>query len=637
MTEITLSAEEQLLQDLNKARKDPASGPFRQQKILNSLDLLLRTEGGLVFIYDHMEEIVASGFFKGTVWEHPKDLQPALVKGTLCNGFPMVIYESINELRMLGLALERITSREISAEEAMQFVEEAMISCFDLAFHEGGEETRYRLTPDGLERIKDLFQFILSHVPIDNFKEDILREIREVTGQRPIMTNKIEDLIRLISQKYTLDENRDSDSELKLFVDALLHPSSLSVEYPDLAAYKTALGKLTGEQLSEECRQVVYKMSSTGLVSEHHLALISFLAGQHTQLLPQALGLNEHGHADYKRHEEFVLQLIRDYLVPGNKSVIYGLSKFLNRTLLSRKAVLNSIKVLMHAKIHPNVEKRLLDAQPQNSSLSARQLIMGGIIRMLGQPLGVGQGMNPTCQSARGLSMWSTHSPSKIIDYLITAVAADALEFRFHAELINSQHHSVSHQFDYELDPVSIVLVPLLDSIYKQMMQKAQFRFPNLDPHVTVNPAFYGHWIPTGFLSCYDQTLNQIVDYRNFVRTFYSAFHPLYNGGFELLYPIPLGIFVTTAKAEFLGFHAVSLLRVDQSPSGEVRAYFFNPNNDGRQNWGQDIRPEVMGHGERYGESSLPFHQFASRVYAYHFNSVELASNRKTERRFEMK
>ncbi|MCA9619392.1 MAG: hypothetical protein KC731_10220, partial [Myxococcales bacterium] len=50
---------------------------------------------------------------------------------------------------------------------------------------------------------------------------------------------------------------------------------------------------------------------------------------------------------------------------------------------------------------------------------------------------------------------------------------------------------------------------------------------------------------------------------------------------------------------------------------------FFNPNNEGRQNWGQGVSPSVEGHGEVEGESSLPFHQFASRIYAFHYNPYE--------------
>src|SRR5690606_13819485 len=111
--------------------------------------------------------------------------------------------------------------------------------------------------------------------------------------------------------------------------------------------------------------------------------------------------------------------------------------------------------------------------------------------------------------------------------------------------------------------------------------------------------------------------------YQGFVRLFYAAFHPEYNGGREMVYPNPLGIFVTTNRGAMIGFHAVSLLRTAVDPDGILRGYFLNPNNEGRQNWGQDIKPSVYWHGEKHGESSLPFYQLAARTYAFHYNSLE--------------
>lgn len=89
-----------------------------------------------------------------------------------------------------------------------------------------------------------------------------------------------------------------------------------------------------------------------------------------------------------------------------------------------------------------------------------------------------------------------------------------------------------------------------------------------------------------------------------------------------MVYPNPIGLFITSSRGDMLGFHAVSLLRVAEH-KGEVRAYYFNPNNEGRQDWGQEITPTVYGHGEKPGESSLPLHQFMARVYAFHFNHLD--------------
>jgi hypothetical protein len=152
------------------------------------------------------------------------------------------------------------------------------------------------------------------------------------------------------------------------------------------------------------------------------------------------------------------------------------------------------------------------------------------------------------------------------------------------------------------------------------MMKRTALR--GEDPHKWVNPALYGQWVQIGFASVYNPLTHSIDNFDNFIRTFYAAYHPRYNEDESIVYPVPIGIFITSSKGQMLGFHAISLLRIDKDPEGELRAYFLNPNNDGRQNWGQGITPTVTGNGERHGESSLPLYQFAARLYAFHYNNL---------------
>jgi len=53
-----------------------------------------------------------------------------------------------------------------------------------------------------------------------------------------------------------------------------------------------------------------------------------------------------------------------------------------------------------------------------------------------------------------------------------------------------------------------------------------------------------------------------------------------------------------------------------------MRIYFFNPNNDSGQDWGAGVVVSTQANGERFGESSLPFAQLASRLYIYHDDPV---------------
>lgn len=617
-----------LLGKLDAARSGTGSRQELDAGILTEASRLLKTTDGIAWLYGNIERFVDSGLFLGTAWQEPDGLVPSLVKGTLCSGYPMVVYESLNELRMLKLALDSYEGQPYPAEKALQFMQEAVIASFDLAFEEGGEESRYQLSSGTLKRLRLLFQFILERLPITRFKDKLIREVVEVSAHRPIVTHRLREMLELIHRNYEVYRDDPSDEVLSLYFDAAFHPTRRSRETADLDAYKELIRSEDLDVLLEEGRTMADKMRRTGLVSRQHVALLQLLVLKAPGQALYALSLDEHGRAEFNRHQSFVIELLRDFAVQGNEDVVYGMSCMLNRNLFSRPAVLHALKKLLHSQLNTSVRQRLQGGRDTVIGPDAKQLVIGGVIRMLGQPLGVGQGLNPTCQSARGLSMWSQHSPGKLLNMLISAVVADKVEFRFQGELISSTIYSYEEAFDLDLDPVSVVLVPLLDNVYKQMMQRSQQLFPLQDPHVTVNPAFYGLWIPTGFKSCYNASLNAIQDYTGFVRTFYQVFHPDYNSGFRLVYPLPVGIFITTSQGEFLGFHAISLLRISKTPEGETRAYFFNPNNDGRQNWGQGIKPTVMDNGERYGESSLPFYQLLSRIYAYHYNAIEAGTTK---------
>jgi hypothetical protein len=244
-------------------------------------------------------------------------------------------------------------------------------------------------------------------------------------------------------------------------------------------------------------------------------------------------------------------------------------------------------------------------------------------VGILGQPLGIGQGNNATCQSARGISMWAQHAPAKLINMITTVATADNLIMRFEHQDLESIKlgKGLVQKLDYQLDAVSILLVPHLDKIYNEMMRLSSGR--GEDPHKWTNPALYGYWVPTGFASAYSYLTHSIHDFEGFIRLLYASFHPLYNEQRKIVYPNPVGIFITSSKGDMLGFHAVSLLRVAKAPDGiTYRAYFLNPNNEGRQDWGQGIQPTVYGNGERFGESSLPLFQFAARIYAFHYNPL---------------
>ena len=173
-----------------------------------------------------------------------------------------------------------------------------------------------------------------------------------------------------------------------------------------------------------------------------------------------------------------------------------------------------------------------------------------------------------------------------------------------------------------DVDPVSLILIPHLDRIYGEMWRRCERR--DDDAHRWINPEFYGWWVSHGFRVVADVHTGEVRDYEDFIRCFYASYHPFFNGNMPVIHAQPAGIAVTDSAARFVGRHAINILRVGLSPHNEMRVYFFNPNNDSGQDWGQGITCSTRRHGEFRGEASLPIAQFASRLYAFHYDTLEL-------------
>ena len=600
----------------------------KSKRLISQIDLLCRKEEGMELLYHRLPELNESGFFTGTVWENPNNLVPGLVKGTLLAGPPTSTVEVLNELRILNISEGRIEYPDFSADQAYDFIHSMLVNTFELAFedfsHEGWSS---RYAEGELRKIKMLFKLVRQRVDLEIIKPHLLEKIEVIVAHRPVVVTRIKRMLSVVNQELTLDLSDEQDRKLNYYINSLFGPSELARKYKSPEQYETALETLDYDALKLECQIIGKQMFDTGLVSEHQLVLLHFVLKNYPNLVPDVLALDAHGQADYGRHQEFVEEVIQDFIVSGNKQSVYGLACALQRNILSRKTAWHAINRLVKIEVHPEVAKRLEQGNLTKFNLSAMQSLIGGTLCVLGLPLGVRQGNNPTCQSARGISMWSRHAPAKLINMLIDAATSNNVVFRYEGAQIQSVDvvEGLTQQFDFQLDPVSIILVPLLDKVYNEMMKRAGLKHFGKDPHSSVNAAFYGHWIQTGFRSVYNSALHAVHKYDEFVRIFYASFHPDYNGGHHLIYPVPTGIFITDSSAQMLGYHAISLLRIEKAPETEEwRAYFFNPNSQGKQDWGQGIEPTVWGNGERHGESSLPVHEFVSRVYAYHYNELRL-------------
>jgi len=604
----------------------PLLSENHKKKLLSSLDLLTDSKVGIQFLYDHIQELTEAGIFRDTMWDDPARLVPALVGGTLKAGDQTTIVEVISELRMLAIMNGSITHKKFSAGKARLYLEETLVSNLDLIFPSGSEETR-SIDENTLKKIRVLFDFLTDQISVSRIKGKLAKEIELICAQRPVVTDRVLEIIKTVKNEIELSSENGDDRRLDYYVNAVYTPSKKAGEL-DPDDYKKFLDQAKRKEIINECEDLAETMHDTGLSVEYHAILLRHVARE-VGLIKMALGLDNVGKAELDKHKKFVSELILKVIHPETARSCFGLAKLLERSLLSHQPVKNGLQRIMGLSLNSVVAANIRKSR-QNSTLDPKHILTADCLGILGQPLGVGQGWNPTCQSARGISLWSSHAPGKLLRMVESAAKSNSLWMRFEGNVIKSEELILGlvKELDYNLDAVSVVLVPHLDKIYNEMMRRASNRAD--DPHKWVNPAMYGHWIPTGFISTYDYLTNSIKDYEKFIRTFYITHHPEYNGGNDLAYPNPVGIFLTSSTGKLIGFHAVSILRV-RKVKGQVRVYILNPNNEGRQRWQDNMRPTVAGNGERAGESSLPFYQFASRLYAFHFNQSDLDDLRKVD------
>jgi hypothetical protein len=582
-------------------------------RLLSQVDVLTDSPEGVLVLLEHTPRLIDAGLFKGSPWEDPGRLVPSLVGGTLTSGGANTLMEVLSELRLVALAEGTLKHRRFSAERAERLLQEILVGNMDLVFP-GATEAERSLDPSIRKKIRSLMTVLLERVPLEGMKGALANELEMMCAQRPIVTDRIVEMCQILHDRVPLDPEGEDDQRILRFLNAVHSPSPKAGD-GSLEGYAAFLDKATRAALERECRALGESMRDTGLAVAHHALLVRTVRTRPT-LLGLALGLDAAGRAEIEKHRSFVAQLVDRAIHPETARSCYGLGRILDRALLSRQPVRSGLARFLDLELDPSARKLIERARPDRS-IHPRQLLLADCLGVLGQPLGVGQGWNPTCQSARGISLWSQHAPGKLLGMIETAAQSGDLTMRFEGQVIRASEvlYTGGEAALQGLDVVSVVLVPLLDRIYHEMMRRTAHR--GEDPHKWVNPAMYGHWIPSGFASAYDYLTDSIRDYETFVRTFYATHHPRYNGGHDLAYPNPVGIFLTSATGQLIGFHAVSIRRV-RSVRGRVRVYFLNPNNEGRQRWQADIRPAVAGHGEEPGESSLPFHQFASRVYAFH-------------------
>lgn len=600
-----------------------AKGPYRDQ-VLDVCCRLLGDPGGRAFLYERAGLLEDAGLFAGTDWADPAVLSPGLVATTLQRSDARTaVLEMVSQIRLLAVANGDVHHAGIVPDQASHFLTQVLALNLNRFLASGGEAERSR--GDAIGALVDQqFVYLKDNVGLDDVLGRLIDEIWRILTQRPIQVNQVKAMIVQIAVAMhdASTETRDTALGADRLVSAAFGPTNGSREDPGLDAYAQRLADMDVATLQQEAIGFARAMHDTGLVSDYHAVFLRWLVEQEeAQLLPAALGLSNTGIDCLRCYEDLIHHLIRLAVWPATSQTVYGLALMLERGVLYVPPVGPALWRQSSMAICAATGGRLEAAF--GNSVAPNAILLAGAINLLGMPLGVGQGNNPTCQSARALSMWSYSDPDYLL-YLVAQVAAfDNIVMTFEGEPIDgaSARAVQGPQMLLDVDPVSVVLVPLLNGVYEEMGRRCAGR--GEDPHRWINREFHGWWVGGEFNIAVDVTDGALVGLQRFLEGFWCAYHPLFNGNQPVIHPQPAGVAVTDSAGRFVGWHAITILRVALDQAQVMRVYFFNPNNDSGQNWGNGVTVSTHGHAERNGESSLTFVDFASRLYIFHSDPLQ--------------
>ncbi|MDX1587599.1 MAG: hypothetical protein R3296_01580 [Oleiphilaceae bacterium] len=605
------------------AERNAVEGVSPVFEVIEAAQALMFSPEGLDALYQRVPAIEAAGFFGGSDWDYPQTLVPSLAVRTVRHGeATATLVESLSQIRLLAVAKGDYSHPSISAEHAHHFLAQVLAMNLDLVVSDLQESDRLR--PDRLGyAVQNLHHYLLRHLGYENLLEHLVAEVWRILAQRPVQVEGVKQMVTQISvclEKPDALGGEVSEDALQL-TRAVFSPSEGCREDPGLDVYAERLAEMDDATLLQEAIAFAQAMHSTGLVSAYMPVFIRYLRGRWNALIPTALGLSHTGADAFHCYPALINALMDEALFPETSQCAYGLAMMLERGILYVPAVAPSLWRQIRLPLCDAAAEKI--AAVFGSRRSPQCFLLADVLNVLGRPLGVGQGNYPTCQSTRALSMWAYNMPAELLRMLAWAARDDEVVMRFEGVSISSRDlgTGLASEPPVDVDAVSLLTVPHLDRIYFEMGRRSAGR--GEDPHKWVNAEFHGDHVGHGFRIAVDVFTGGLKDFEGFVRDFYAAYHPYYNGNIPVINPQPAGIAVTDSATRFLGWHAITIQRLALDSDEAMRVYFFNPNNDSGQNWGQGIVTSTHGHGELYGEASLPVAEFVSRLYLFHFDPLE--------------
>ncbi|WP_143526177.1 hypothetical protein [Roseivivax lentus] len=599
-------------------RSRPFSKMSNQRPVLDVLSRMMAAEGGLDAILARAPDLDRAGLFAGSDWDAPNALLPQLSGQTLEGEDRLLAaLEVASVMRFLAVAMGEAQHPALQQDHARHFLTQLLALNLRRFFDFSDEASR--AAGPRAEITARVLRMIADRIGLQDVLGQMVHEIWRILEQRPVQMGPVKDMITQIAIVLAREHSPSGPERLgaERLVSALFGPTGESRDDPGIDAYVARLDHLDEVALSREAMGFARSMHDTGLVSDYHAGfLVWALDYPDRPFVPEALGLGSTGSNCWQQFQGLIADLIRMSVTPATAQAVYGLAQLLERGVLHAPPIAPALRRAMTIDFAPAVSDRL--ALGFGPKIDPHSLMIAGILDVLGKPLGVGQGANPTCQSARALSMWALNDPDFLLHLVVQAAEAETVVMHFEGHRISSADlpMGLAGAGPIDADPVSVLLVPHLDRIYAEMGRLCAGR--GGDPHRWINPEFHGWWVARDCAVAVDVATGKLDDYERFVARFHESYHPEYNGDRPLIHPQPAGIAFTDPTGAFIGWHAITILRVAPGRTGEMRVYFYNPNNDSGQDWGHGLTVTTSGNGERHGEGSLPFEEFASRLYLFH-------------------
>ena len=429
--------------------------------LMAALPLLAGNEG-LDLLYARVADIESAGVFTNGDWGKPEILQPGLAVRTLREGNPAyTAIEALSEIRMLAVASNDYFHPRMSSERARKFLTQVMALNLDLL---GQMSEADRERPENLgPRVQTLYQYLLNHLGYESILESLVGEVGRMLAQRPVETGSIKKMIGQIA-KCLFDPKIDTEGmhSAARLVSALFGPTKGCQEDPGLEVYEKRLAAMDHATLTKEAAEFDRAMHSTGLVSPYHPVFLRYLRKHCNELIPFALGLSTTGNDALQCYPELVYRLIDDAIYPETCQAIYGLAMLLERGALFSTPVVAGLWRQIALKLSKETAESLQAAF--GHARPPQVFLLAGVLTLIGQPLGVGQGNNPTCQSVIWLSMWAGNDADYLLQLVAWAARDNEILTRFEGEQISSKGLApgLAKEPPLDVDAVSLILVPHL-------------------------------------------------------------------------------------------------------------------------------------------------------------------------------